>query len=207
MKTIYIAGPMTGKPLYNFPAFDAARDRLEEDGWRVISPADMDRKIGFDPRKDHATPAFMEEAIRRCLQEVLSAHAIYMLKGWEESAGATAEHRLALWRRIPVFFEPGADPACDVRDGILDIAQRVTTGDRRRDYDKATPNHDRIAGAWNWYLQARRSPEAPLSALDVAQMMILLKMARACFTPTKDSYVDMAGYARCASQIAGFEED
>lgn len=26
MKIIYIAGPMKGYPLYNFPAFDAARD-------------------------------------------------------------------------------------------------------------------------------------------------------------------------------------
>ena len=36
--------------------------------------------------------------------------------------------------------------------------------------------------------------------------MILLKMARAVYTPTRDSYVDIAGYARCAAEIAGFEE-
>ncbi len=47
--TIYIAGPMSGYPQYNFPAFDKARDELEKNGWQVGSPADMDREHGFDP--------------------------------------------------------------------------------------------------------------------------------------------------------------
>jgi len=92
------------------------------------------------------------------------------------------------------------------KESVLDIARRVTSGDRRRDYDSATPNHDRIAGGWNWYLNARKDPTAPISALDVASMMILLKLARAVYTPTKDSYVDIAGYAKCCSQISGFED-
>lgn len=92
-------------------------------------------------------------------------------------------------------------------ESILETAAKVTSGDRRRDYDKATPNHQRIAGAWNWYLQARKDPQAPVSALDVAHMMILLKVARACYTPTRDTYVDIAGYAKCSSQIQGFESE
>lgn len=89
---------------------------------------------------------------------------------------------------------------------ILDEAKELTSGDHRRDYDAATPNHERIAGAWNWYLQARRDPFAPVSALDVAHMMMLLKLARSCHTPKRDNYVDIAGYARCGAEIAGFEE-
>lgn len=90
---------------------------------------------------------------------------------------------------------------------ILETAIEVTTGGRRRDYDSATPNHKRIAAHWNAYIQSRKDPTAPLSALDVAHLMILLKIARAVFTPTRDSYVDIAGYAKCAAQIAGFEEE
>lgn len=90
---------------------------------------------------------------------------------------------------------------------ILETAIEVTTGDRRRDYDSATPNHERIAGAWNWYIQSRRDPEAEISAFDVATMMILLKVARMCYTPTRDSLCDIAGYSKCASQIAGFEPE
>ena len=101
---------------------------------------------------------------------------------------------------------PKSKPAVsEDMESVLDIAVRVTSGDRRRDYDSATPNHERIAGAWNWYLGARKDPSAPISGLDVASMMILLKIARAVYTPTKDSYVDIAGYAKCCSQIAGFE--
>jgi hypothetical protein len=90
---------------------------------------------------------------------------------------------------------------------ILQTAIDVTSGDRRRDYDRATPNHQRIADAWNWYLGARRDPTAPITAADAAHMMILLKLARACFTPTRDTYVDIAGYARCGAQISGFENE
>jgi hypothetical protein len=38
-------------------------------------------------------------------------------------------------------------------------------------------------------------------------MMILLKLARACKTPTRDTYVDIAGYARCSAEILGFENE
>ena len=97
--------------------------------------------------------------------------------------------------------------AASGNESILETAIKVTTGDRRRDYDKASSNHERIAGGWNWYLAARKEPSAPLSALDAAHMMIILKLARACYTPTKDTYVDIAGYAKCASQISGFEPE
>jgi hypothetical protein len=90
-------------------------------------------------------------------------------------------------------------------ESVLEEAMRVTTGDRRRDYDSATPNHERIAAFWNTYLLARKNPNGILSALDVATMMILLKVARACYTPTRDTYVDIAGYAKCCSQISQFE--
>ena len=90
---------------------------------------------------------------------------------------------------------------------ILETAMEVTTGDRRRDYDKATPNHERIAALFNAYLECRKDPLARISALDVAHMMIVLKLARACYTPTRDTYVDIAGYSKCAAQISGFEAE
>jgi hypothetical protein len=91
---------------------------------------------------------------------------------------------------------------------ILQEALEVTSGDRRRDYDAAEPNHERIARFWNAYISSRKADVgAPLSALDVAHLMILLKLARAVYTPTRDTYIDIAGYARCAAEIAGFEEN
>jgi len=91
--------------------------------------------------------------------------------------------------------------------GILDTAKEITSGSRRRDYDAALPNHERIAVLWNAYLESRSAPASRITPLDAAHMMIMLKLARACKTPTRDTYVDIAGYARCAAEISGFEDE
>jgi hypothetical protein len=88
---------------------------------------------------------------------------------------------------------------------ILEEAVRITSGDRRRDYDHARPNHERIAKLWNAWLDVRKAPDSPISAKDAAIMMILLKLGRYAYTPRRDSVVDIAGYARCLAQIDGFE--
>ena len=41
--TIYVAGPMRGHDDYNYPAFDRQKQVLEEQGWNVVNPADLDR--------------------------------------------------------------------------------------------------------------------------------------------------------------------
>ncbi len=53
-RTVYIAGPMRGYTHFNFPAFDGARDLGKSLGWKVISPADLDRAEGLDPFNDPA---------------------------------------------------------------------------------------------------------------------------------------------------------
>jgi len=87
---------------------------------------------------------------------------------------------------------------------ILSEALNCTSGDRRRDYDHALPNHQRIAGYWNAHLKSI-GIEGVLSPADVALMMILLKVARQSRTPKRDNLVDIAGYARCVSQIEEME--
>ena len=39
-RRIYVAGPMTGLPELNYPAFNAAADRLRARGWHVENPAE-----------------------------------------------------------------------------------------------------------------------------------------------------------------------
>lgn len=94
---LYLAGKMTGVEAFNFPAFDAARDALMAQGYEVVSPADLDRAIGFDPTKNTLDGFDKLAAIRRDIEAIIECDAIYMLRGWENSVGATAEFHLARW--------------------------------------------------------------------------------------------------------------
>jgi uncharacterized protein DUF4406 len=42
MEKVYIAGPMSGVPQFNIPAFDAAAADLRQRGYFVVSPAELD---------------------------------------------------------------------------------------------------------------------------------------------------------------------
>lgn len=109
MAYCYIAGPMRGYPQFNFPAFDDAKLRGQSLGWKVISPADMDRSTGFDPNVPvEITPDMSREFFRRDMEAVgnlraESGDAIAMLPGWEKSTGASCEHQAALWLGLRVL--------------------------------------------------------------------------------------------------------
>lgn len=100
MKRIYLSGPMTGYPMYNFPAFDFAATKLRalpgvED---VFSPADNDRKYGLngDPSKPFPPGVTVRTLLKDDTAYICDkATAIAMLPGWENSPGANAEHALA----------------------------------------------------------------------------------------------------------------
>lgn len=80
---IYIAGPMTGYPDYNRAAFNAKASELMAEGHIVLNPAVLPGGL------------CQSEYMDICLAMVRSADAIYLLKGWDVSAGARAEHALA----------------------------------------------------------------------------------------------------------------
>ena len=85
------------------------------------------------------------------------------------------------------------------REEILSKAKECVCGQRVTDYGKPEDNFERIAKLWNTYL------DTPLiDAKDVAIMMTLLKIARIkSGNGSDDCYVDLAGYAACAGEIAG----
>jgi hypothetical protein len=99
--TVYVAGPMRGYPFYNFPAFDAAKQMLERLGMRVVSPADHDRELGFNPTADMDVSKHPEknvldigEVLLWDLQQVKECDMLFMLNGWDKSQGARLEHDL-----------------------------------------------------------------------------------------------------------------
>lgn len=113
---VYVAGPMTGRPLWNFPMFDKVTELLRQGGSEVISPAEEDRVQGFDPVLDPgAVPSetFMERARQWDAEQILTkATCILMLPGWENSRGARAEKALAEWKGIPVMYWVDDEEQC-----------------------------------------------------------------------------------------------
>lgn len=95
---IYLAGPMSQMPEWNFPAFHAATDRLRERGHIVCNPAERDAEVGFDPtgmtgQEDLAELGFnLRQALLYDLAYVTTiATRVVVLDGWERSKGARAE--------------------------------------------------------------------------------------------------------------------
>lgn len=97
MRTVYLAGPMRGKPRLNFDAFFAAGQSLRHHGWRVLCPAEADVAEGFDPDSPgEISPERYDEWMRRDFDMIRLSDAIFLLRGWQESAGARRELALAL---------------------------------------------------------------------------------------------------------------
>lgn len=82
---IYIAGPMTGLPGFNYPAFNAAARALRLQGHHVENPADNPAPpcgswLGY---------------MRLALAQLVTCDELHTLPGWENSKGACIEVRLA----------------------------------------------------------------------------------------------------------------
>lgn len=99
----YIAGPMTGIPYFNFPAFYEAEQLLAECGWVVHNPARIDEDHGEHPKPDGVPDHPRKYYMQRDLPLVCASDAIFVLPGWHRSAGAKLEVDVALRLDIPVY--------------------------------------------------------------------------------------------------------
>lgn len=93
MKRIYIAGPMTGLPEFNYPAFHAAAQRLREMGFHVENPAE-------NPEPPCGS---WKGYMRMALRQLLTCDAVVLLDSWEKSRGARIEHWLGKRRALSVL--------------------------------------------------------------------------------------------------------
>jgi hypothetical protein len=105
----YVAGPMSGHADYNFPAFFAASEFLEQQGYTAINPAKLDCDAGYPlERLKLLTPEefqeFLKGAMKRDLEAIQSCDALVLLPGWEKSKGARAERAVAEWAGLRVGY-------------------------------------------------------------------------------------------------------
>ena len=90
MKTIYISGPMSNLPEFNFPAFYQAAEKLRELGHTVVNPAEINPDAGLT----------WEQCMRADIKALCDCDILATLPGWEDSKGAHLEvhiaHRLGI---------------------------------------------------------------------------------------------------------------
>lgn len=90
---LYIAGPMSGLPDYNYPAFATAANALRGAGFDPINPARTEGREGCASWLDY---------MRAALRDIAEADGIAMLPGWPDSRGATVEYDLGKSLGLPV---------------------------------------------------------------------------------------------------------
>jgi len=93
-KKAYLSGKMTGLPNLGFEIFDKNRDFLKDNGWDVISPADIDRAAGLDLDAPFTEEQY-HETIKRDYAALLECDAIVFMNNWTESRGAKLESDFA----------------------------------------------------------------------------------------------------------------
>jgi hypothetical protein len=91
---VYIAGPMTGLPDFNHPAFHAAAARLRSLQFEVVSPAELHINLGKD----------WLFYVRAGIAALTTCDSIYMLEGWDKSRGAQLEWDIASRLGLSIYY-------------------------------------------------------------------------------------------------------
>lgn len=107
---LYLAGPMSGIPQFNFPAFQQATRVLRGEGFEVVAPHEEDpedvQKIAWD--SPDGDPSFLPThdgplaTTLRNVHGVHRCHGVALLDGWQKSSGARHEIATADRFHLPV---------------------------------------------------------------------------------------------------------
>ncbi len=125
---VYIAGPMTGIPNLNWPAFDRAEAIMRDMGvaWAYTNPAELDRRLGLSVKHNVDLATLLASDFRY----LVNCDAIVLLDGWGHSKGANCELAVARMMGMPayvliegpegwVLVETFARPSQSVLDAVL----------------------------------------------------------------------------------------
>lgn len=217
----YLASPYKNFPDGPDAAFgevSRAAGRLTLMGLAVYSPI----VAGYYLEKANLFPSEWMEFDKPML-DACDGLLILQLPSWEISEGIKQEIQIFREVKKPIEYAPNLTDFKDfVRDlnskyppsppskppyytanSLLLHAAQIVAGDRAAQHGPKERNHQNIADLWNAFLGPRLT--TPLSPMEVALLMALLKIARTKDGSGKDnpdSYIDLAGYAGVAGEIA-----
>lgn len=93
------------------------------------------------------------------------------------------------------------------RAQVLQEAERLITGDRNVTYGSPIENFTNIGEMWTTRLRHKLKDGEEILPSDVADLMVLVKIARNIANPKRDNYVDGAGYFACGYECLEEEEN
>lgn len=98
---VYISGPITGRDQKKYKKdFETVAALIRENGDEAINPADCSR---------WGLSWGLYMGIARSVLESGEVDAICMLRGWQDSRGASRERFWAIAKGIPVIYQDPAD--------------------------------------------------------------------------------------------------
>jgi hypothetical protein len=111
VKSFYLAGPMSGLPQFNFPAFYAGATDLRGRGYEIVSPAELDDEqtkadamasANGNPQDAKRTWAdFLARDVKIVADQV---QGIVFLPDWHKSRGARLEAFVGLLQKDFEFY-------------------------------------------------------------------------------------------------------
>lgn len=138
---VYLAGPMTGIPQMNFPAFDAAAKDLRARGYEVVSPAELDSPVsraaalaatdGDLSSYSRETGETWGDLLARDVKIIADegVEGIVVLPGWEKSRGARLETFVARLCDLPIYaYNYAPDYLFGINSGEVNDAHAAPGG-------------------------------------------------------------------------------
>lgn len=188
---MYLSGPMTGLPNYNAAEFDRFSKIYRAQGFKVLSPAEMDNGY-YDGTYEY----YLKRDIAALISGDAPIHRVYMMPNWHKSKGAQLEKHIAQTIGIEIWDAATGQP---YKESTVQEAHRLVHGDRGVAYGHPFDDMGRTARMLNALLADKLAFK--LTQRDVWQIMACVKLSRERNSPKRDNRVDLGGYAETGEMI------